>query len=80
MVFTYDGQRPIRSFKLASLMSRYLSRQYNNEYVELVRFWAKFLSRLDTNILIPLGREKIEIDSNPVATSTNVGIETNEVN
>lgn len=74
IVFTYDGHRPIRSPKLASLMSRYLSKQWNNEYLDLVRFWGKFLSKLDTAISIPVGKVTIEIDSNPVGVSTTVGI------
>lgn len=74
MVFTYDGQRPIRSAKLASLMSRYLSNQWNSEYLDLVRFWGKFLSKLDATISIPVGKETIEIDSNPVNVPISVGI------
>lgn len=72
MVFTYDGHRPIRSSKLASLMSRYLSKQYNSEHLDLVRFWGKFLSKLDLTISIPIGKETIEIDSNPTEVITNV--------
>lgn len=75
MTFTYDGYRPIRSFKLASLMSRYLSKQYNNLYLNLVRFWGKFLSKLDVTTSIPVGKETIEIESEPVAASVRVGIE-----
>jgi hypothetical protein len=74
MVFTYDGHRPIRSPKLASLMSRYLSRQWNSEYLDSVRFWAKFLSKLDPTISIPIGKGTIDIDSNPVEVPTSVGI------
>ena len=74
MAFTYDGYHPIRSSKLASLMSRYLSKQYNSQYLNSVRFWAKFLSKLDVAISIPAGRESIEIESEPVAVPVNVGI------
>lgn len=74
MTFTYDGYRSIRSPKLASLMSRYLSKQYNSEYLDLVRFWGKFLSKLDVTISIPVGKEAIEIDSSPIATPVSVGI------
>ena len=74
MTFTYNGYRSIRSTKLASLMSRYLSKQYNSEYLSIVRFWGKFLSKLDVTISIPAGEEAIEIDSRPIATPVSVGI------
>lgn len=74
MTFTYDGYEPIRSRKLASLMSRYLSKQYNSQYLSSVRFWGKFLSRLDVTISIPVGKESIEIESEPVGTPISVGI------
>lgn len=74
ITFTSDGYHFIRSPKLASLMSRYLSHQYNNQYLELVRFWGKFLSKLDTRISIPAGDTTIEIDSNPLLTPVGVGI------
>lgn len=74
MTFTYDGYKPIRSRKLASLMSRYLSKQYNIQYLYLVRFWGKFLSRLDVTISIPVGKESILIESEPVWTPTHIGI------
>ena len=75
MTFTYDGYRPIRSPKLASLMSRYLSKQYNSQYLSLVRFWAKFLSKLDVTISIPAGKESIEIETDPMTTPVDFGIE-----
>ena len=74
MTFTYDGYRSIRSPKLASLMSRYLSKQYNSQYLSLTRFWAKFLSKLDVVISIPAGKESIEIESEPVVVPVDVGI------
>ena len=74
LTFTYDGYRSIRSPKLASLMSRYLSKQYNSEYLSLVRFWGKFLSRLDVTISIPVGERTIETSSSPIATPVSVGI------
>jgi hypothetical protein len=74
MTFTYDGHRPIQAKRLASLMSRYLPKQYNNAYLDFVRFWGKFLSKLDANISIPVGEGTIEIDSNPIATPVAVGI------
>jgi len=74
MTFTYDGYRSIRSPKLASLMSRYLSKQYNSEYLSLVRFWGKFLSKLDVMISIPLEGRAIETSSSPIATPVSVGI------
>jgi hypothetical protein len=74
MTFTYDGYRPIRSPKLASLMSRYLSKQYNSQYLSLVRFWAKFLSKLDVIISIPAGKESIEIEADPMMTLVDFGI------
>jgi hypothetical protein len=76
MTFTYDGYKPIRSAKLASLMSRYLSKQYNSEYLDLVRFWGKFLSKLDVSISIPVGKETIEVDPNPIGVPTSIGIVT----
>jgi hypothetical protein len=54
-VFTHDGFEPIRKEKLASLMSLYLSKEYNSAYLSSVRFWAKFLSKLDVEISIPVG-------------------------
>ena len=74
ITFTSDGYHPIRSPKLASLMSRYVSKQYNSEYLDLVRFWGKFLSKLDTRISIPAGETIIEIDSSPLLTPVGVGI------
>lgn len=74
LVFTYDGYRAIHSEKLALLMSRYLSKQYNSSYIDIVRFWGKFLSKLDANITIPVGKERIEISSSPFEISTKVGI------
>lgn len=73
-VFTYDGFKPIRKKKIASLMSRYLSKEYNSAYLSSVRFWAKFLSKLDVKISIPVGSQLIEIDTNPVGTQLPVGI------
>ena len=74
ITFTYDGNKPIRSRKLASLMSRYLSKQFNSQYFDLVRFWGKFLSRLDKTISIPMGRESLEIEAEPIGTLIDVGI------
>lgn len=74
MTFTYDGYRSIRSAKLASLMSRYLSKQYNSQYLNLVRFWSKFLSKLDVLISIPAGKESIVVESEPMAAPVDVGI------
>lgn len=74
ITFTYDGYEPIRSSKLSSLMSRYLSKQYNDSYLDLVRFWGKFLSKLDALISIPTGNEAIKINSSPTSVSTNIGI------
>ncbi len=74
MTFTSDGYKPIRSKKLASLMSRYLSKQYNNTYLDSVRYWGKFLSKLDTKISIPTGGPPIEVDSTPISIKVNVGI------
>ena len=74
MTFTSDGYTPIRSKKLASLMSRYLSKQYNSAYLDLVRFWGKFLSKRDIVISIPTGGSPIEIDSSPASIGVDVGI------
>lgn len=74
ITFTSDGYHPFRSPKLASLMSRYVSKQYNSEYLDLVRFWGKFLSKLDALISIPTGETTIEIDSSPLLTPVGVGI------
>jgi hypothetical protein len=78
-VFTSDGFTPIRKEKLASVMSRYLSKEYNSLYLSSVRFWAKFLSKLDAKLSIPLGNRMIEIDTNPVETRMLVGIANEEV-
>lgn len=77
-VFTSDGLTPIRKEKLAKLMSRYLSKEYNSLYLSSVRFWAKFLSRLDTHISIPVGNQLIEIATNPAGTQMPVGIANEE--
>jgi hypothetical protein len=74
MVFTYDGYELIRSEGLAKLMSRYLSKQYNNVYLGHVRFWAKYLSRLDMFITIPTGGQTTRVSVNPAGVSTGVGI------
>jgi hypothetical protein len=78
-VFTSDGFKPIRKGKLASLMSRYLSKEYNSLYLSSVRFWAKFLSRLDAKLSIPIGNQLIEIDTSPAGTHMQVGIAHEEV-
>jgi hypothetical protein len=74
MTFTYDGHRRIRSPKLATLMSRYISKQYNSEYLNSVRFWAKWLSKLDATIHIPVGKQSIEVCTSPVSARASVGI------
>jgi hypothetical protein len=58
-IFTSNGFTPIRVERLASLMSRYLSKEYNSAYLSLVRFWAKYLSRLDVKIVVPAGNQAI---------------------
>ncbi|NWG11872.1 hypothetical protein HXY33_09040 [Candidatus Bathyarchaeota archaeon] len=72
--FTFDGFNPIRTEKLTSLMSRYLSKEYNNAYLSSVRFWAKYLSRLDVKISIPAGKQFIEINTVPIGSRMPVGI------
>lgn len=79
-VFTSDGFKPIRKEKLASLMSRYLSKEYNSLYLSSVRFWARFLSKLDSKLSIPIENQQIEIDTNPAGTHMQVGIVREEVN
>jgi hypothetical protein len=78
-VFTSDGFKPIRKEKLASLMSRYLSKEYNSLYLSSVRFWTKFLSKLDAKLSIPIGNQLIEIDTNPADTHMQVGIAHEEI-
>lgn len=77
--FTTDGFHPIRLEKLASLMSRYLSKEYNTAYLSSVRFWAKYLSKLDAKILIPAGNPTIEISTTPVGTNLPFGIASEKV-
>ena len=72
--FTSDGYKPIRINKLASLMSRYLSKEYNSLYLNHVRFWAKYLSKLDVKISVPAGEQVLEVSTSPIATSIHVGI------
>jgi hypothetical protein len=74
ITFTQDGYRPFHLDKLASLMSHWLPRQYNNSYLLLVRFWAKYLSKLDVVISIPAGEQRIEVVVTPMTTQMNVGI------
>jgi hypothetical protein len=77
--FTSDGFNTIRVERLASLMSRYLSKEYNSAYLSLVRFWAKYLSQLDVEIRLSAGESVIRIDTNPTEASTAVGIATEKV-
>lgn len=77
--FTSDGFNPIRIEKLASLMSRYLSKEYNSAYLSSVRFWAKYLSRLDVKISIPAGNQLIEISAVPIGSKMLVGIANEKV-
>lgn len=77
--FTSDGFNPIRIERLASLMGRYLSKEYNSAYLSLVRFWAKYLSRLDVDIRIPAGEGVVRIDTNPCGALVTVGIATEKV-
>ena len=74
ITFTRDGYHSFRLGKLASLMSRWLPRQYNSSYLLLVRFWAKYLSRLDVVISIPAGEQRIEVAATPAIARMNVGI------
>mgnify|MGYP006910667332 CR=1 FL=1 len=74
ITFTRDGYHPFRLDKLASLMSRWLPRQYNSSYLSLVRFWAKYLSKLDVVISVPAGEQRIEVVATPIITQMNVGI------
>lgn len=74
MTFTSDGYAPIRPSKLASLMSRYLSKQYNSAYLDHVKLWGKFLSKRDTRISIPTGGPLIKVDSSPMSIEIDVGI------
>jgi hypothetical protein len=74
ITFTWDGYHPIRSRKLLTLMSRYLPKQWNSAYLNMVRFWAKYLSKLDVVIRIPAGEQTIEIATDPAITSMTVGI------
>lgn len=74
MTFTYDGYNPIRIQKLASLMSRYLSKQYNSAHLNQVRLWAKYLSRLDVTLSIPASEQRIEVGTTPAGAPTCVGI------
>jgi hypothetical protein len=72
-VFTEDGVNPINRDELAKLMSLYLSKEWNNLYLNSVRFWAKLLSRLDMNIHIPAEKQTIEISTSPYSTKMPVG-------
>jgi len=74
VVFTEDGSKPFRYEKIASLMSRWIPKQFNEVYLNLVRFWAKYLSKLGTMITIPTGNQRIIISSEPAITKINVGI------
>ena len=74
ITFTWDGYHPIRSKRLLVLMSRYLPRQWNSSYLSLVRFWAKYLSKLDIVIGIPVGEQMIEIATYPIVTRMAIGI------
>jgi hypothetical protein len=74
VTFTSDGYHPFRIDKLSSLMSRRLSKQYNSTYLQLVKFWARYLSRGDIVISIPAGEQKIEVSVAPITVHTEVGI------
>jgi len=72
--FTQDGYKPFRSERLASLMSRWIPKEFNELYLNHALFWAKYLSKLDNVITIPVGEERIVIDTSPVITRMSVGI------
>jgi len=74
ITFTSDGLHPFRSDKLTSLLSRWLPKQYNYAYLQLVKFWAKYLSKLDIMISIPAGEQKIEVFATPIIIPIEVGI------
>ncbi|MCW4019376.1 MAG: hypothetical protein NWF00_11980 [Candidatus Bathyarchaeota archaeon] len=78
-VFTEDGVKPINRDELAKLMSRYLSKEFNNLYLNSARFWAKYLSMLDINIRIPAGKQAIEIRTTPCSTKMPFGYEKRSV-
>ena len=74
VVFTRDGVNPLRSEKVAYYLSRWLAKQYNEQYLRLVRLWAKYLSRREVTITINVGEQRIIIDTIPVRAKTNFGI------
>lgn len=74
IVFTTDGIHLLRSDKVSSLISKWLPRQYNDSYLKMVKFWAKYLSKLDVIISIPAGEHKIEVQATPMTIPIDVGI------
>jgi len=68
ITFTKDGYAPVGPRRLHSLMRRWIPKQYNSAYLLLVRFWAKYLSRLSVVISIPSGNQTIEVSAIPMIT------------
>jgi len=77
--FTQDGYEPFRSEKLASYMSRWIPKQFNELYLNQMVFWAKYLSKLDYVITIYVGDQRVVIDTTPMMTQMNVGISVKKI-
>jgi len=74
ITFTSDGRQPLHSNRIMSLLSKRLPKQFNDTYLKLVMFWAKYLSRLDVILSIPAGEQTVEIRTVPIEIPISVGI------
>jgi len=74
ITFTKDGYEPLPPEKVASLRSQRITKQFNKNFLNNVRLWAKWISKRDVNMNIPAGEEKIVISTSSALVRMNVGI------
>lgn len=72
--FTRDGYAPVARERIPSLMSKRAPMQYNNAYRDTVRLWAKWLSKRDIEVSIPVGEQRIVVDTSSARVKTRIGI------
>ena len=74
ITLTSDGFQQLNRDKLVRFTTSGLRRQFNKQYLNYVRFWARYLSQRSLRLSIPAGEGVIEVDTIPAGTDTEVGI------
>lgn len=78
MTWTKDGYQPLGREELVRRSGRSLRRQFNDAFLQYVRFWAKYLSKRGSLITIPVGEQSLEIETRPAGTRIEIGIANEE--